>query len=198
MEKQEGSIQDDIQLPKRKSGVTYELNLDGNQKDKDGLPILSKYVASNMHGFVVGEDLKKADAYGNTADPNKVANPDNLSYSKDLNTLFIGEDSDMHTNNFVWAYNLDTKKLSRILSVPVGAEATGLRSVDTVKDSRYLLSNYQHPGEDISEKEITAVDKKKLEEEMQEKIGIMETGGVGYIDGLPGEKVTKNSSFQNK
>ncbi|WNB92152.1 alkaline phosphatase PhoX [Bacillus sp. NEB1478] len=191
MEKQEGSIQDDIQLPKRKSGVTYELNLDGNQKDKDGLPILSKYVASNMHGFVVGEDLKKADAYGNTADPNKVANPDNLSYSKDLNTLFIGEDSDMHTNNFVWAYNLDTKKLSRILSVPVGAEATGLRSVDTVKDSRYLLSNYQHPGEDISEKEITAVDKKKLEEEMQEKIGIMETGGVGYIDGLPGEKVTK-------
>ncbi|WP_310260265.1 PhoX family protein [Fictibacillus barbaricus] len=191
MEKQEGSVQDDIQLPKRKSGVTYELNLGGHQKDKNGNFIFSKYVPSNMHGLVVGEDLAKADSLGNTANPNKVANPDNLSYSKDLNTLFIGEDSNMHTNNFVWAYNLETKKLSRILSVPVGAEATGLRAVDNVKDSRYLLSNYQHPGEDISEKEITAVDKKQLEEEMKKKIGIMETGGVGYIDGLPGEKAGK-------
>jgi secreted PhoX family phosphatase len=191
MEKQEGSVQDDIQLPKRKSGVTYELNLTSNQKDAAGKSINSVYAASNMHGLVIGEDLPKADAYGNTADPNQVANPDNLSYSADLNTLFIGEDSDMHTNNFVWAYNLETKKLSRILSVPVGAEATGLRAVENVKDYRYLLSNYQHPGEDISEKEITAVDKKELEEQMKKKLGIMETGGVGYLDGLPGEKTSK-------
>ncbi|MGE6487544.1 hypothetical protein [Paenisporosarcina sp. NPDC076898] len=33
--------------------------------------------------------------------------------------------------------------------------------------------------------DITAVDKGKLEETMKEAIGIQETGGVGYITGLP-------------
>ena len=79
-----------------------------------------------MNGLVIGEDLKEADAYGNTANVDKVANPDNLSYSEELRTVFIGEDSGMHTNNYVWAYELDSQKLSRILSVPAGAEATGL------------------------------------------------------------------------
>ncbi|WP_081988293.1 PhoX family phosphatase [Halobacillus sp. BBL2006] len=181
MEKQEGAIQDDIQLPKLDSGVTYELNLEKDQKDSSGAQIDSEYVPANMHGYIVGKDLEAPDALGNTADPDLVANPDNLSYSDDLNTLFIGEDSGMHTNNFVWAYNVDDEELSRILSVPVGAEATGLSATDG-----NVLSNYQHPGADIDEKEITAVDKEKLEEAMRETLGIMETGGVGYISGIPG------------
>ncbi|MGR3765720.1 PhoX family protein [Rossellomorea sp. NS-SX7] len=185
MEKEENAVQDDIQLPKLESGVTYELNLQGNQADASGSQIASEYVPSSMQGFIIGKDLETPDALGNTADPDQVANPDNLSYSEDLNTLFIGEDSGMHTNNFVWAYNLDDEKLSRILSVPVGAEATGLSAANNVGDSQYVLSNYQHPGADLDEKEITAVDKGELEKAMKETIGIMETGGVGYISGIP-------------
>lgn len=184
MLKEPGAVQDDIQLPELKSGVTYQLNLTSHQKDQDNGKIKSRYVPASMEGLVIGQDLEKADAYGNTADPEKVANPDNLSFSNDMDTLFIGEDSSLHTNNFVWAYNVKTKKLSRILSVPVGAEATGLRAVENLKNSRYVLSNYQHPGEDISDKEITAVDKEELTNEMKKTIGIQETGGVGYISGL--------------
>ncbi|UXH46227.1 DUF839 domain-containing protein [Rossellomorea vietnamensis] len=186
MEKQDGAVQDDIQLPKIESGVTYELNLEGSQADHGNEKIDSEYVPASMNGFVLGEDLSSPDTLGNTANPDLVANPDNLSFSEDLNTLFIGEDSDMHTNNFVWAYDVQTKKLSRILSVPVGAEATGLRAVDSMKDSNYVLSNYQHPGADLDEKEITAVDKNELEQAMKDTLGIMETGGVGYISGIPG------------
>ncbi|MEI2362984.1 PhoX family protein [Priestia megaterium] len=185
MLKESGAVQDDIQLPKLESGVTYQLNLGSHQKDQANGKINSRYVPASMEGLLIGQDLEKADAYGNTADPNKIANPDNLTYSNDLNTLFIGEDSSLHTNNFVWAYNVKTKKLSRILSVPVGAEATGLRAVENIKNSRYVLSNYQHPGEDISDKNITAVDKEELANAMKESIGIQETGGVGYISGLP-------------
>lgn len=145
-----------------------------------------------MKAIVIGEDLQIPDAYGNTADVNKVANPDNLSFSNDLNTLFIGEDSSKHTNNFVWAYNVETQKLSRILSVPAGAEATGLRSVDNANNSSYILSNFQHPGEDIEDKNITAVDKEKLAEAMKQAIGIQETGGVGYISGLPSKNSGEN------
>ncbi|KQS16900.1 alkaline phosphatase [Exiguobacterium sp. Leaf187] len=178
-EKQEGAVQDDIQLEKRESGATFEIDL-GRATGID-----SRYVPTNMQALVIGEDLKKPDAYGNTANPDLVANPDNLAYSATSNTLFIGEDSSLHTNNFVWAYNLKTKKLSRILSVPVGAEATGLRSLDHVGGYSYLLSNYQHPGEALTGKQITAVDPKALEQAMKDGIGIQKTGGVGYLSGLP-------------
>jgi hypothetical protein len=60
----------------------------------------------------LGEDIA-ADALGNTANPNKIANPDNLKFSEKMRTLFIGEDSGQHVNNFLWAYNIDTKVLSR-------------------------------------------------------------------------------------
>ncbi|MGG0239582.1 PhoX family protein [Bacillus rhizoplanae] len=194
MQKQEGSIQDDIQLPAINSGVTWQIDLNGEQKDNSGRHIESEFVPASMKGLIVGEDLKTPDAYGNTAAPDKVANPDNLTFSNDLNTLFIGEDSSMHTNNFVWAYNVKTKQLSRILSVPAGAEATGLRAVDDANGFRYILSNYQHPGEDLEGKQITAVDKTKLEEAMKQGIGIQETGGVGYISGLPFGNKNNNSN----
>ncbi len=87
------------------------------QKDTAGAAINSDYVASNMYveTALLGEDIT-ADALGNTANPNKIANTDNIFFSEKMRTLFIGEDSGMHVNNFVWAYNVDTKKLSRILS----------------------------------------------------------------------------------
>lgn len=176
---------DDIQLPKIDSGVTYQLDLTSKQKDSNRHEINSKYVAANMSGLIVGEDLAAPDAYGNTANVDKVANPDNLSYSESLRTLFIGEDSGMHTNNFVWAYNVDTKKLSRILSIPAGAEATGLQAVDNRNGFAYIMSNFQHPGDELDTKTIKAVDPKELKSAMEKGIGIDRTGGVGYISGLP-------------
>ncbi|MGE8203724.1 alkaline phosphatase PhoX [Heyndrickxia sp. NPDC080065] len=176
---------DDIQLPKIKAGVTYELSLIGNQKDKSGKSINSNYVASSLKGLVVGEDLPGSDAYGNTANPNKVANPDNLTFSDDMRTLFIGEDSGLHINNFVWAYNIDTKKLTRIQSVPAGAEATGLRYVGQLNGHSYIMSNFQHPGDELDNFDITAVNREDLKAEIDKEIGINKTGGVGYISGVP-------------
>ncbi|MFF2877693.1 PhoX family protein [Gottfriedia sp. NPDC057991] len=176
---------DDIKLPKIKSGVTYQLDLTDGQKDSTGEKINSKYIAAKMSGLIVGKDLTSADAYGNTADVNSVANTDNLSYSESLRTLFIGEDSAMHTNNFVWAYNVDTKELSRILSVPAGAESTGLFAADDRNGFSYIMSNFQHPGDELEGKNITAVDKTALKQAMEKEIGIDRTGGVGYISGMP-------------
>lgn len=176
---------DHIQLPKIKAGVTYELSLQGGQKDSEGKDINSSYVAPSMNGLIVGEDLPKADEYGNTANVDKVASPDNLSYSEEMRTLFIGEDSGAHTNNFVWAYNVDTKELDRILSVPTGAEATGLTVVDDSNQFSYIFSNFQHPGDEVEGKSITAVDKAELVKAIDEQIGINKTGGIGYISGLP-------------
>lgn len=64
-----------------------------------------------------------------------------------MRTLFIGEDSGMHVNNFLWAYNVDTQTLSRVLSCPSGAESTGLHAVDEINGWTYVMSNFQHPGD---------------------------------------------------
>jgi len=96
---------------------------------------------------LVGEDLATPDALGNLSHADKIANPDNLKFSEKLRTLFIGEDSGRHVNNFLWAYNVDTQKLSRILSCPAGAESTGLQSVDAINGWTYIMSNFQHPGD---------------------------------------------------
>jgi len=98
----------------------------------------------------MGEDLAAKDSLGNTANPDKIASPDNLKFSETLRTLFIGEDSGNHVNNFLWAYNVDTKELTRLLSTPAGAESTGLHAVDSINGWTYIMSNFQHPGDSSS------------------------------------------------
>lgn len=157
---------DDIHVPVEKAGAVFELSLSANQRDTAGNAINSEYMATTMNAVpaLIGLTVAK-DAYGNTADQSKIANPDNLKYSEKMRTLFIGEDSGMHLNNYVWAYNIDTKKLSRILSTTAGAEATGLQAIDELGGFGYVMSSIQHPGDMGSftppQAVIDAIDKKK-------------------------------------
>jgi len=136
-----------ISIPKAlTAGAVMMLNLKGGQKDTAGNAINSEWMPVDTKALLVGEDIS-ADALGNTANPDKIASPDNLKFSEKMRTLFIGEDSGNHVNNFLWAYNVDTKQLSRILSTPSGAESTGLHAVDDINGWTYIMSNFQHPGD---------------------------------------------------
>jgi uncharacterized protein len=140
----------DISLDKPiKAGAVYALNLRGAQRATDGSAIDSEWVPIDMSAppALVGEDLTTSDALGNMANLEKIANPDNLKFSARLRTLFISEDSSMHVNNFLWAYNVDTRTLSRVLSTPAGAESTGLHAVDEINGWTYVMSNFQHAGD---------------------------------------------------
>ncbi|WP_454733905.1 MULTISPECIES: PhoX family protein [Cupriavidus] len=129
-----------------KAGGVMQHKLAGGQKDLDGAAINSEWVPVHTSALLVGKDIA-ADALGNTADPDLVANPDNLKFSEKMRTLFIGEDSGQHINNFLWAYNVDTKKLARVLSTPSGAESTGLHAVDELNGWTYIMNNFQHAGD---------------------------------------------------
>ena len=136
-----------ISIPKLlNAGVVMALNLKGGQKDTTGAAIVSEWMPVDTKALISGEDIT-ADALGNTANPDKIANPDNLKFSESLRTLFIGEDSSQHVNNFLWAYNIDTKVLSRIMSIPAGGESTGLHAVDELNGWTYIMSNFQHAGD---------------------------------------------------
>jgi len=139
----------DIKVQGPKAGAVYAHTLSGGQKDRAGTAIDSEWVSIRMEApaALVGEDLAVPDALGNLAHADKIANPDNLKFSEKLRTLFIGEDSGMHVNNFLWAYHVDTGKLSRVLSCPAGAESTGLHAVDEINGWTYVMSNFQHAGD---------------------------------------------------
>lgn len=139
----------DIQVEGPAAGAVYEHRLAGGQSDTDGRRIRSEWVSTSMSApeGLIGEDLAVRDALGNSANPDKIANPDNIKFSEAMRTLFIGEDSGHHVNNFLWAYNVDTRELSRILSCPAGAESTGLHAVDDLNGFSYIMSNFQHAGD---------------------------------------------------
>jgi len=149
----------DIQMGLLTSGNTYELSLAANVADSTGAAISSAWVATslaaipelkgldNAYAAAPAAHERTADAQGNFCATSNVGNPDNLKFSESYRTLFVGEDSNCHVNNFVWAFNVDTRSLSRILSVPMGAEATGLMTVDNINGYAYIGANYQHPGD---------------------------------------------------
>jgi len=141
---------DHIRLPENKAGATYTLDLASGQRTVNGgTAIASEYVAVRMYvePALLGRPIA-ADARGNTADVNAIANTDNVFFSEKMRTLFIGEDSGMHVNNYLWAYNVDTKRLTRLLSAVAGAENTGLQVVDDLNGKgAYIMANQQHWGD---------------------------------------------------
>ncbi|PHS32501.1 MAG: hypothetical protein COA92_06410 [Sulfurovum sp.] len=173
---------DDIQIAKNNCGATYEIQLASGQKDSDGNIIDSEYVAINMSvpAALLGKAIAE-DAKGNTCAVDSIANTDNVFFSEKMRTLFIGEDSGTHTNNFLWAYNVDTKKLSRLLSLPAGAESTGLQVVDNENGYAYIMSNAQHLGD------FTSTTPDALKTALTPKIDKF-NAPVGYISGIPGIK----------
>jgi secreted PhoX family phosphatase len=184
----EDRAHDDINLegdPKDMAcGAVYEAGLKGGQHDLEGGKINSDWVASTIQVLVGGAKKPFSQAYGelDKCDTDRIANPDNLKFSEGMRTLFIGEDSGNHLNNFVWAFNVDQKqpKPVRIFSAPIGGENTGLQVVEDWNGHAYLMSNVQHPAASDDLKQYPKAIKETLGEKVDQR------GVVGYIGGLPG------------
>ena len=85
-------------------------------------------------------------AVANQCSVNGIANPDNLSFINGYDTLLIGEDTITgHQNDMVWAYNVSTRELTRILSAPYGSETTGVYFYPNINGFAYIKAQVQHP-----------------------------------------------------
>ena len=132
-------------------GAVYSMDVQARVDDSDANRIRSKYVAVNMNTMISSGGAPGSTVSGNDcADMNLdlVAQPDNVSMVKGTNALLIGEDGN-HDNNMLWSYNLDTGELTRILTVPEGAETTS-PYVHKVGDSHYMTVVTQHPDPSTS------------------------------------------------
>ena len=162
----------DIRLEANVCGAVYELALD------------STYSGTSMKAVVVGKPLDINDTYADewTCHPDGISNPDNITYIGH-NTLLISEDTTKHVNNMTWAYNTETKKMTRIASLPIGGEVTG---VDTaaIDDKGILLINVQHPFKDNPK----AADGSKPNSALIEGATDDQLKAtIGYFDGLPAD-----------
>jgi uncharacterized protein len=83
---------------------------------------------------------------GSKCDINGIANPDNITFIAGRKTLMIGEDTtDGHWNDMVWAYNIETRTLTRVLTSVYGAEVTSAYNYPNMNGFGYLMSVVQHP-----------------------------------------------------
>ena len=178
----------DIQLSTVQSGAVYALSLQAGQTDTGGGAIDSAWVPVSMSvpAGLLGQDIA-SDAYGNISNIDKISMPDNVKFSEKLRTLFVGEDSGRHVNNYIWAYNVDTATLSRIFSAPAGAECTGLQAVDNLNGFAYLMSSFQHPGDWETALHNTLLNAagSTLNATINSNWGNKKKAAVGYISGIP-------------
>jgi secreted PhoX family phosphatase len=129
----------DIMLDYNRCGVVYRMELNG-------------YDVVSMEGLVVGTPMDK-DLNGNSCNLNNISMPDNLTFIPNTDTLIIGEDTNYHQNDMMWAFNLTKKQLTRIQTTPYGAETTSPYYYPDINGFGYLISVVQHPyGESDSDK----------------------------------------------
>ncbi len=151
----------DMKLPYNYCGTVYAMPLDEN------------YVAHSVHGEVAGVPvlIKRGAAedkpYAPPLEKNEcsiehIAEPDNITFMPGYKTLIIGEDTGAgHQNDMIWAYNLETKKLTRIQTTPYGSETTSPYFYPNINGFAYLMSVVQHPfGESDTDKLIDENEKR--------------------------------------
>lgn len=127
-------------------GAIYSMDIHRGVKDSDGKRIRSRYVTTNMNTI-----LYSGGAPGSTVDPKAcatqnndlMAQPDNITKIKGSDALIIGEDG-KHQNNMVWSFDLETRELTRIVTVPEGAETTS-PYLHKMGDETYMTVVAQHP-----------------------------------------------------
>ena len=130
---------DDIRLLHNTRGAVYRLTL--KKDDKIG----SNFVPDVMSGMIAGKYATTGDKL-NTCDLDGLANPDNVTYINGTGTLIIGEDTGSgHQNDYIWSYDIQKDKLTRILTTPYGSETTSPYYYKNIGGFGYIIAVVQHP-----------------------------------------------------
>ena len=97
----------------------------------------------SMNAALCGSPMEE-DENGQACELDGISNPDNLNrFGK---YILIGEDTDNHQNDYMWAWSPDTGKMTRVATTPYGSEVTGMEVIRGLNGGfTYLTLVTQHP-----------------------------------------------------
>lgn len=125
-------------------GAIYSMDVKSGVKDTSGKRINSNYVTVNMNSILASGTPGGLISPSECAKDNSImAQPDNITMIEGSDSLIIGEDG-KHTNNMIWNLDLNTLQLTRILTVPEGAETTS-PYMHELGGRDYMTVVTQHP-----------------------------------------------------
>lgn len=126
---------DDLRLTENRCGGVLRLDLGPSPAGGPGGEWVAGRAAVALAGVPEGE--------GCSAD--SIANPDNLAWIAGAGTLAVAEDSPHHANNALWFHDPTLGTLARVLTVPLGAEVSGLHWTPDIGGHGYLSVAVQGP-----------------------------------------------------
>lgn len=142
-------VSDDLNVKRNQCGAVYQLNVNED------------LITTDMEILVAGGPYDK-NAVINECDINNIASPDNVVMGPTNDVVFIGEDTDGHQNDVVWAYNLESNTLTRVFTTPYGSETTSpfyYKNIDDTYD--LMMTVVQHPyGESDEDKAHSDADRR--------------------------------------
>jgi hypothetical protein len=133
-------------------GAVYGLHLDGNFTAVDLFPLITGQPMTTAYGAAI--DSPDYDGI-NQCHVDGLANPDNITYLPGYDTLIIGEDTGSgHQNDMIWALNLKSQQLTRIMTTPYGSETTSPYFYPNINGFAYLMAVAQHPYGESDEDQL--------------------------------------------
>ena len=139
-------VSDDILVKANVCGGVYQLDVDSNYVTTRMKPLVMGIPKTYTDRPIQTSISNAATVTQQTCDDAGIALPDNVSMGPTNDILIIGEDATTeHQNDFLWAYNLNTGTLTRIASVPYGAEVTSPMYYRNINGWDYMTMVVQHP-----------------------------------------------------
>jgi len=129
-------------------GFIFAGDLVGSKTDTFGNVINSSFVLDKIYPILEGkkEKYSQTSKYaGNECSVYAIAEPESLSYLEGKNILTIAEGGSKHINQMVWNYDLNDKKLTRIMSHPINAHPVAINWIKNIEGYEYLIYGIQHP-----------------------------------------------------
>ena len=157
----------DVRLPENSCGAVYAMDvLPVRGLDTTGSAIDSRFVVGNMNAVITGSPDESV--ANNKCDVNGISKPDNVTYLQGSDVLVIGEDGGEHENNMIWAFNVKSEELTRIMTTPLDAETTSPFWYRDVNGFGYMTAVAQHPMKKVDD---------ATDDEKQSEVGV-----IGPID----------------
>ncbi|CAD7699540.1 unnamed protein product [Ostreobium quekettii] len=114
-------------------GCVFEVNIDED------------FLATSMKAILCGDDVAGV-VEGNTCNTERIANPRSLTFANKFENLLIGEDTAAHTNNFLWAWDPETGRATRIFHASKEGRITSVNWFqDVVGGNNYIGVTIANP-----------------------------------------------------